>query len=168
MSIPKNIAYTPLELLTGIIRMAHVGALLIILLLSVFGGIMFFLSGPGWISVACLLLAGILLMIQIVSRARYLAAVRSLRLSNGALEVRHPTSGRWVPASGATAFSSGFFLFADPWRPFTEGFPGIQITLADSDDPAYDLFGYGMAKKRDSVIGYLKEIKPEKVRRSSA
>jgi len=83
---------------------------------------------------------------QILSRLKHIKEIRALRFQGDRLEVRHPESQNWLPAENIVSFQKQNFIYADPWRPFTVGYPGIEIRLKDVSSSADDLFAYGMEK----------------------
>ena len=156
----KNPNYTVSDLITVVFNMAHSGALLLVLTGIISGAVL--LSSRPAIALISFLVAVVILIGQVKSRIKHAGKIRALRMRGGRLVVRHPKSDGWLPAEKIASFRKTFYAYADPWRPFTIGYPGIEIRLRGISSPAEDLFAYGMTEQRDRVFEYLKNLYPDK------
>lgn len=100
---------------------------------------------------------------QVYSRIVHVRFIRQIRQRSGILEIFDRESGRWVPATGITGMRKEFFLYADPWRPITLGYPGIELSLEGASSKAEILYPYGLDYERDRLFAYLARLYQDKV-----
>ncbi len=99
---------------------------------------------------------------QIISRIKCIKDMRAVRIKNVKLEIRSPHTSQWLSDPSVVSFSKRTFPYSDPWRPFTIGFPGIEIVLKNFEKPLKVLFPYGLETSRDEVFEVLNSDFPEK------
>jgi hypothetical protein len=148
--------YTVLDLLSGALNMMHFGAALLAIVFLLAGAVLLFVYPRA--SPALMALAAIILTVQVASRLRHIRQLRTVREQNGRLQVYVRSSGRWVTVDTLTEVRKKQFPYADPWRPITVGYPGIELRIPSLDDPAEVLFPYGLEHLRDEVYAYLTKV----------
>jgi xanthosine utilization system XapX-like protein len=154
--------YTVGACLTAALGLAHVGALVLagLLVLSAILALILFASpAPG---LALLGLATLILSVQLVSRVRHVRALNRIRCSNGQLGFWSDEARAWIPAARVESVCRKDYAYADPWRPVTLGYPGIEIRLAGLTRPVEQLYPAGTEELRDAMFRYLSRRLPGK------
>ena len=158
--------YNFLTVILAAINMFHVGVILASLVTGLLSGILWAFGQTVW-SLVFVGIAVLGLTQQVISRVVHVRAIRCLRIKNGQYQVQNPHSGKWVDFDDVVSFEKTDFLYADPWRPFTLGYPGIRFALkrdaGSTGGPlilAEDMFGYGMDPVRDRVFEKLRQKYP--------
>ncbi|MBI2360017.1 MAG: hypothetical protein HYV04_14170 [Deltaproteobacteria bacterium] len=150
----------------GVVNMSNQGVVFLALVCGILGLLLVY-----WFPrLGGLLLVGsaFTLIVQVVSRVRYISKLQTIRPVPGGVEIFHWPSKRWLPGTLITTIAKEDFAYADPWRPITIGHPGIDITFQDVPEPAQVLFPYWLEWHRDQVFDYLARLFPDKIDRDSA
>lgn len=158
--------YNFLTIILAAINMFHWGIVLASLVTGLLSGILWAAGQIAW-SLVFVVVAVLGLTQQVVSRVVHIHKIRCLRIKNGTYQVKNPHSGKWVGFDQVVSFEKAEFRYADPWRPFTLGYPGIRFALKPDEGPtggplilAEDMFGYGMEPMRDRVFETLHKKYP--------
>ncbi len=147
--------YSLLTWIEAIVNMAHAGAASLALVFLILG-----LSLLAWFSTVAkvfLVLSLILITVQIVSRIRFIRTLRIVRHVHGEIEFFDRPSNKWLPGSRIKRIAKKEFSHADPWRPLTVGFPGIEVQLEGVTKPVELLYPYGFEDERDKMYVYLRK-----------
>ncbi len=150
--------YSLLTWIEAIVNMAHVGAVLLALVFLILG-----LSLLAWFSTVAKVFLGlslILITVQIVSRFRFIRTLRIIRHVQGQIEIFDRPSNKWLPGSRIKRITQREFTHADPWRPLTVGFPGIEVQLEGVIKPVALRYPYGLEDERDKMYLYLRKALP--------
>jgi len=150
--------YSLLTWIEAIVNMAHTGAVLLALVFLILG-----FSLLAWFSTVAkvfLVLSLILITVQIVSRIRFIRTLRIIRHVQGKIEIFDRASNKWLPGSRIKRITKKEFLHADPWRPLTVGFSGIEVQLEGVIKPVALLYPYGLEDERDKMYLYLRKALP--------
>ena len=147
---PRN---TFISLLEGVLNLMHIGAVLLglLLLLGGFVSLFFFKS----VAVICILLSILIFVTQVYTRIAHILEIQSIRKKGNAILIYHHKAGRNFNASEILSIEKKDFAYADPWRPITLGYPGIEINLKNESVPAEHLYPYGSEELRDRMYLYL-------------
>lgn len=143
---------------TAVLNMVHLPGFVMGVLLLVLGLATF--SKFPWVSKVMLPLSAWILLVQVISRVRFIRSLDAIRPFEGNVEIYHAENRRWYPGDSITSVAKKDFAYADPWRPITVGFPGIEIVLKGVSTPAEVLFPYGLDEHRDKVFDHLAELFP--------
>ncbi len=138
--------YSLLTWIEAIVNMAHTGAVLLALVFLILG-----LSLLAWFSTMAkvfLVLSLILIAVQIVSRIRFIRTLRIVRQVQGEIEIFDRASNTWLPGSRINRTTKREFSHADPWRPLTVEFPGIEVQLEGVIKPVALRYPYGLEDER--------------------
>ena len=143
------------EAISGFTSLIHWGAIMLALLFTILGIICVFVS----LLLALLLfsLAVLILLIQIISRMRHMLKIRTVRPSRNSFYVFDIKTGKKFLPEDIRRVRKKSFEYADPWRPITLGYPGLEIELANVDYTIEDLYPWGLESLRDMMFTYLKE-----------
>lgn len=144
------------RLVRAVWNMAAPGTTLLGLgLLAAWG--VFLVAGEPVYGVACGVFGGMLVAGQVKSRLGVLRSLRRLRRSGDAESgfAYRDASGVWRPLCTVASLRATHPAYADPWRPFTIGFPAIEIGVVGEEGPVEDVFGYFMEAERDLVLAEL-------------
>lgn len=150
----RHPGYSTAALVMGVLNMSNVVAVLFALTVLISGFVTIFFSLL--IGCALLALAVWILVDQFCSRFSHVRAIRALRIKRGRLEVR-VAENDWRADVVILDVAAEDFPYADPWRPFTLGYPGIRLRVRSSGREflVEDIFAYGMAPARDDVVQFL-------------
>lgn len=122
---------------------------------AVFFAIIFGVAGlifiSSWYGLTLLILSGLMLTVQIISRVKHILAIRSLLFQDGKWRVFDRNKGNWYAIHDIEKVRKDFFVFADPWRPITIGYPGREIKLMGIEKPVLHLCPYGCDELRDQI-----------------
>jgi hypothetical protein len=140
----------------AVLNMSHLSALVVALVALVAG--LATIRGFPWTSGVVLAFSALILGTQVVSRVRFIRGLSAIRPFEGGVEIFHTENRRWYPGSSVTSLAKKDFAYADPWRPITVGFPGIEIGLKGISTPAEVLFPYGLEEHRDKVFEHLEKL----------
>jgi uncharacterized membrane protein len=150
--------YSLLTWIEAIVNMAHPGAALLALVFLILGfGLLAWFST---VAKVFLVLSLILITVQIVSRIRFIRTLRIIRHVQGQIEIFDRPSNKWLPGSRIKRIAKREFSHADPWRPLTVGFPGIEIQFEGVIKPVALLYPYGLEDERDKMYLYLRKSTP--------
>ncbi len=147
--------YSLLTWIEAIVNMAHVGAAFLALVFLILG-----FSLLAWFPIVAkvfLVLSLILITVQIVSRIRFIRTLRIIRYVQGEIEIFDRASNQWLPGRRIKRITKREFSHADPWRPLTVGFPGIEVQLEGVIKPVALLYPYGLEDERDEMYLYLRK-----------
>ncbi len=147
--------YSLLTWILAIVNMAHAGAVLLALVFLILG-----FSLLAWFPIVAkvfLVLSLILITVQIVSRIRFIRTLRTIRHVQGEIEIFDRASNQWLPGRRIKRIAKREFSHADPWRPLTVGFPGIEVRLEGVIKPVALLYPYGLEHERDEMYVYLRK-----------
>ena len=147
--------YSLLTWIEAIVNMAHAGAASLALVFLILG-----LSLLAWFSTVAkvfLVLTLILITVQIVSRIRFIRTLRIVRHVQGEIEFFDRPSNKWLRGRRIKRIAKKEFSRADPWRPLTFGFPGIEVQLEGVTKPIELLYPYGLEVDRDEMYVYLRK-----------
>ncbi len=147
--------YSLLTWILAIVNMAHAGAVLLALVFLKLG-----FSLLAWFPIVAkvfLVLSLILITVQIVSRIRFIRTLRTIRHVQGEIEIFDRASNQWLPGRRIKRIAKREFSHADPWRPLTVGFPGIEVRLEGVIKPVALLYPYGLEHERDEMYVYLRK-----------
>lgn len=145
----------------ALLNMAHLPALVFGLLLLMVG--LATVPKFSWLSKILLAIAAWIILAQVISRLWFIRSLYAIRPSQGGVEVFHAENRRWYPGSSVMSLAKKDFAYADPWRPITVGFPGIEIDLKGVSTPAEVLFPYGLEEHRDRVFDHLERLFADRV-----
>jgi hypothetical protein len=140
----------------AVLGMCHLPALAIAVVFLVTGLVT--IGRFPWTSGVLLALSAWILGVQVVSRVRFIRGLSAIRPFEGGVEIFYAENRRWYPGSSLTSLAKKDFAYADPWRPITVGFPGIEIGLKGVSTPAEVLFPYGLEEHRDRVFAHLEKL----------
>ncbi len=153
--------YSLLTWIEAIANMVHAGAVVLALVFLILG-----LSLLAWFSTVAKVfrvLSLILSTVQIVSRIRFIRTLRIIRQVQGKIEIFDRASNKWLPGSRIKRITKKEFLHADPWRPLTVGFSGIEVQLEGIIKPVALLYPYGLEDERDKMYLYLRKALPHEL-----
>jgi len=152
MNYPK---YNLGHAIVGFMNLMHSGAIMLAFLFGVIGLVCMFFSALA--SAILLSLAGLLLVVQIISRARHMFKIRAVRRSRSSFTLLHPKTRQRFSPDDIQSVRKKDFLHPDPWRPITLGYPGLEIQLANVEEAIEHLYPCGVEDLRDKMFTYLKE-----------
>ena len=150
--------YSLLTWIEAIVNMAHAGTVLLALVFLILG-----LSLLAWFSTVAkvfLVLSLFLITVQIVSRIRFIRTLRIIRHVQSEIEIFDRPSNKWLPGSRIKRITKKEFSHADPWRPLTVGFPGIEVQLEGVIKPVALRYPCGLEDERDKMYLYLRKALP--------
>ena len=146
--------------LNGVINLVHCGEVVLAVLLLVGGAILLVVSRIG--GATLLVLAGLLFLVQVISRVRYMRRLNHIRRRRGRVEVWSEGLRAWIPEARIEHFIRRDFHYPDAWRPISLTFPGIEIRLSGVDVPVEQLYPPGLDELRDRMFEYLSRRHPDK------
>jgi hypothetical protein len=152
MNYPK---YNIIDAIGGFMNLMHWGAMMLAVLFGAIGLVCFFFSALA--SIVLFSLAGLLLVVQIISRARHMFTIRAVRRSGNSFVVLHRKTGQRFSPHDIRCVRKKDFPYSDPWRPITIGYPGLEIQVMNFEDTIEHLYPCGLEDLRDKMFTYLKE-----------
>jgi hypothetical protein len=159
MNYPK---YSVSDSIAGFSSLMHWGAILLAVVFGVAGLVCFFFSVIA--SIILIALASLLLIVQIISRARHMFKIRAVRPSGSSFYVFYRKTGQRFTPDDIRCICKKNFAYSDPWRPITIGYTGLEIQLVNVKEPVEHLYPSGLEDLRDKLFRYLKEYLSADVR----
>lgn len=152
MNYPK---YGLSSAISGFTSLMHMGAIMLAILFGVIGVVCFFFSV--FTATVLFSLAGLLLVLQIISRATHMSKIRAVMPSGSSFYVLNRKTGKRFAPDDIQCVRKKDFDYSDPWRPVTLGYPGLEIQLVNVKEPVEHLYPWGLTSLRDEMFRYLKE-----------
>ncbi len=135
MNYPK---YNISDAIVGFMNLMHWGTIMLAALFGVIGLACVFLSVLA--AIVLFSLAGLLFVLQIISRVHHMFTIRAVRPSGNSFAVLHRKTGQRFSPDQIQCIRKKEFFYSDPWRPITLGYPGLEIQLANIKEATEHLY----------------------------
>jgi hypothetical protein len=158
MNHPK---YNIIDFIVVFFNLMHWGAIILAALFGIIGLGCNFFSEPA--AIVLFSIASFLFIVQIVSRAHHMFSIRTVRPSGNSFIILHRETGKRFSPDKIQCVRKKEFAYPDQWRPFTFGYPGLEIQLTNIEEPVAHLYPCGLEYLRDKMFTYLKLHLPANV-----
>lgn len=155
MNYPR---YDILSAAAAFLNLMHWGAMMLAFLLGVIGLVCIFFNEPA--AIVLFSIASFLVILQITTRARHMFKIGAIRPKGNSFVVLHRQTGKRFAPDKIQCVRKKKFSYPDQWRPITLGYPGLEIQLANIEEPAEHLYPTGLEDLRDKMFTYLKAHLP--------
>jgi hypothetical protein len=157
-------ALSPSALGIGVLNMVNHTALILALVFLALGWLIDYFY---WIGGLIAVLGRRVLKSQLVSRIKHVRKLSALKFEQGELTV-YDKDGLHHSWRLIAKIRKKEYLYCDPWRPITVGYPGIEISLDGQNEPVEHLCAYGMEEDRDELYELLQKYLLKRKQRKPA
>ncbi len=132
----------------GVLNMVNHSAIVLALIFVLLGWV---IDHYYWIGGLILIFGRSVIKNQVISRIKHVKQLGAFKFEDGELFV-YDKHGLRFSSRLIVKIRKKDFLYCDPWRPITIGYPGIEIMLDGQEEAIEHLCAYGMDEDRNEVF----------------